>query len=70
MKEMQKIHYDIANLEMNLDIKTDEFQNDLNFDLVEIVYEWASAKVCVKFFNNYCYLRFYFLAFCRHYVPN
>ncbi|XP_063918605.1 superkiller complex protein 2 [Zophobas morio] len=44
MKEMQKIHYDIANLEMNLDIKTDEFQNDLNFDLVEIVYEWASAK--------------------------
>jgi antiviral helicase SKI2 len=44
IKEMQNIHHEIANLEMNLDIKTDEFQNDLNFALVEIVYEWASSK--------------------------
>ncbi|RZB54411.1 helicase SKI2W, partial [Asbolus verrucosus] len=44
IREMQNIHYEIAKLEMNLDIKTDEFQNDLNFALVEIVYEWASAK--------------------------
>lgn len=45
IKEMQKIHHEIANLELALEIKTDEFQNDLNFALVEIVYEWASAKV-------------------------
>lgn len=45
IQEMQNIHQEIAKLEMNLDIKTDEFQNDLNFALVEIVHEWASAKV-------------------------
>jgi hypothetical protein len=66
---MQNIHHEIANLEMNLDIKTDEFQNDLNFALVEIVYEWASSKVL--FLNNMLPLfYFFFVAFCRYHVLN
>jgi antiviral helicase SKI2 len=69
IKEMQNIHHEIANLEMNLDIKTDEFQNDLNFALVEIVYEWASSKVL--FLNNMLPLfYFFFVAFCRYHVLN
>lgn len=45
---MKHIHTEIANLELSLNITTDEFQNDLNFSLAEIVYEWASAKVFLK----------------------
>lgn len=42
---MVVIHKEIAQDEMRLQIQTDEFQQDLNFGLVHVVYEWASNKV-------------------------
>ncbi|KAJ8972244.1 hypothetical protein NQ317_011069, partial [Molorchus minor] len=41
---MKEVHNEIANLELSLGIQTDEFQEDLNFGLVHVVYEWASNK--------------------------
>lgn len=42
---MEEIHAEIARAELSLQITTDEFQNELNFGLAYVVYEWASAKV-------------------------
>ncbi|KAJ8934479.1 hypothetical protein NQ314_013354 [Rhamnusium bicolor] len=42
--EIKTVHQEIANLELSMGIQTDEFQEDLNFGLVHVVYEWASDK--------------------------
>lgn len=45
IEETKLIHQEIGNLEISLGIHTQEFQDDLNFGLVHVVYDWASAKV-------------------------
>lgn len=42
---MKNIHNKIAVEEMALQIQSDELQEDLNFGLVNVVYEWAINKV-------------------------
>lgn len=42
---MKSIHLDIAAKELALQIQSDEFQEELNFGLVKVVYEWAINKV-------------------------
>ncbi|CAG9764055.1 unnamed protein product [Ceutorhynchus assimilis] len=44
IKEIKKVHQKIANMELELCIQTDEFQQDLNFGLVHVVYRWANAE--------------------------
>lgn len=42
---MKNIHDKIGSEELALDIQSDEFQDELNFGLVNVVYEWAINKV-------------------------
>ncbi|KAJ8963290.1 hypothetical protein NQ318_018757 [Aromia moschata] len=42
--EMIQVHLELGDLELRMGIQTDEFQEDLNFALVHVVYEWASNK--------------------------
>lgn len=42
---MQNIHSKIGSEELSLGIQSDEFQEELNFGLVNVVYEWAINKV-------------------------
>ncbi|KAJ8924217.1 hypothetical protein NQ315_007008 [Exocentrus adspersus] len=44
ISEIKATHNELANLELSMGIQTDEFQEDLNFGLVHVVYEWASNK--------------------------
>ncbi|CAG9821156.1 unnamed protein product [Phaedon cochleariae] len=44
IKEIKGVHNEIAKLELSLGIQTDEFQEDLNFGLVHVVYEWATNQ--------------------------
>ncbi|CAG9853750.1 unnamed protein product [Phyllotreta striolata] len=44
IKEIQQVHEEIAAQELILGIQTDEFQEDLNFGLVHVVYEWATNQ--------------------------
>lgn len=42
---MRNIHDTIGSEERALGIQSDEFQDELNFGLVNVVYEWAINKV-------------------------
>lgn len=42
---MKNIHDTLASVERALGVQSEEFQDDLNFGLVNIVYEWAINKV-------------------------
>ncbi|XP_057669557.1 SKI2 subunit of superkiller complex protein isoform X1 [Diorhabda carinulata] len=42
--ELRQVHLEIGNEEQNLRIQTDEFQEELNFGLVHVVYEWATNQ--------------------------
>nr|CAI5856094.1 unnamed protein product [Callosobruchus analis] len=44
IKELTDVHQEILHKELVLAIHTDEFQEDLNFGLVHVVYEWANNK--------------------------
>ncbi|XP_066249016.1 superkiller complex protein 2 [Euwallacea similis] len=41
---IKSVHSRIANLELEMGIQTEEFQNDLNFGLVYVVYRWTNAE--------------------------
>lgn len=45
VRVIKAVHQKIANMELELGIQTDEFQNDLNFGLVHVVYRWANSEV-------------------------
>jgi len=44
IEDIKRVHERIGNMELQLGIQTDEFQNDLNFGLVHVVYRWANAE--------------------------
>lgn len=46
---MKNIHDTIRAQELYIGLQSDEFQEDLNFGLVNIVYEWAINKVNTRF---------------------
>lgn len=52
------MHSELANLELSLGIQTDEFQEDLNFSMVHVVYEWASNKVIWPNPKRFCTMFF------------
>lgn len=45
MQLIKDVHARIGNLELELGIQTEEFQTDLNFGLVHVVYRWANSEV-------------------------
>lgn len=51
IEDMKNIHDKIGSEELALGIQSDEFQDELNFGLVNVVYEWAINKVNTKIFN-------------------
>ncbi|KAG5891420.1 hypothetical protein JTB14_031486 [Gonioctena quinquepunctata] len=44
IKDIKDVHNEIGQQELRLGIQTDEFQDDLNFGLVHVVYEWATNQ--------------------------
>ncbi|KAL1501935.1 hypothetical protein ABEB36_007162 [Hypothenemus hampei] len=44
IEAVKAVHQKIANLEQERHIQTDEFQDELNFGLVHVVYRWANAE--------------------------
>lgn len=51
IEDMKNIHYKIGSEELSLGIQSDEFQDELNFGLVNVVYEWAIDKVNMKYIS-------------------
>lgn len=50
--DIEQVYKEIQEEETNLRIQTQEFQEDLNFDLVHVVYEWALNKVISSRFKS------------------
>lgn len=63
MQLIKNVHARIGNLELELGIQTEEFQTDLNFGLVHVVYRWANSEVgstlIYRLYKNILYVPYF-----------